>query len=924
MNTMSVCRSIATWPAVAACAALLAALVTPASAQDTVERVEITGSSIKRIESEGALPVQVLDRSDIQRSGVQSVTELLQSLPVMQGYTTSSQSVGGGGAGFAGASIHNIGETRTLVLLNGQRLSTWAGQTLTGSGAAIDLNSIPLAAIERIEILTDGASALYGSDAVAGVINFILRSDKTDGDVFFNQMVPKGNVGKQTTLSASKGWGSLATDGHNAMIVYSKDKQDSMKATDRDFAKSGVIRFSHGGKNFVFFNGSSRTAPATYDVFDPTGVERPGFPGNSLVPLANPQGTNCGPNHVLRGRCRFDYTSTIEILPNSERDNLIGTFTKKLSADQTLSASLVYSKFSLTSKIAPPPVDMLIPTGSTLYNTYISAVGGTPGDSLFAYWRGVDAGNRTTDDETTAWNGTLSLKGVFAGWDYSTAFTHSTNYWREKYTAGWLSLNQLNAAIAAGSFDPFLSPGQQSAAGKAAIANMQFRGEYKNETSTLDTLGLKGSREVFKLGNRAALLGAGIDFRRERVEYKPSAIARGIGNSIAGDSASEKAFDVSRNSWGAFAELLTPLTKAFELTTALRHDNYQDFGNAETYKLGARFQPVRTFLVRGSIGTGFRAPSVPQVAAGRQQYGVTGGVYNCPAAGLAAVQLTDPTAVCRVPDSQYDQFASGNSNLKPETSRQVSLGFRFEPTASVSFGLDWWKVDIKDRIDQLAEDVVMRDSSRYRKNFTVFNDPGTGIHYVALYLPNENLGEQKYAGIDLDAKLQTGTPIGMLTTTLHWTHMLKNEYQREPGGAFFTNLGAYNDDEVTFRNIGRLRFSLATGNWQNGLTFNYKSGYKDYQCSAADCSLVRTVNPDGTVGGLVDMMDHNVDAYKTLDWQTQYLYSKALSLTAGILNLTDQDPPMTIRVSGPHQLGYDPRYTDPRGRTIYASLNYKF
>jgi iron complex outermembrane receptor protein len=437
-------------------------------------------------------------------------------------------------------------------------------------------------------------------------------------------------------------------------------------------------------------------------------------------------------------------------------------------------------------------------------------------------------------------------------------------------------------------------------------------------------LGLKGSRAAFKIGERAAMLGAGIDFRRESVTYKPSDIAQGIGNSIAGDSASEKPFDVSRNSWGAFAELITPLAKTFELTTSARHDHYADFGNTENYKLSARFQPVRTFLLRGSIGTGFRAPSVPQVSAGRQQYGVTGGVYNCPNAGLAQVRLTDPTAQCRVPDSQYDQFASGNTNLKPEKSRQMSLGFRVDPFQGASLGVDWWQVKIKDRLDQLAEDVVMRNPAQYLKNFTVFADPGTGNHYVALFLPNENLGEQKYSGIDVDGALHSDAWIGKLITSLHWTRMLKNEYQREPGGEFFTNLGAYNDDEVTFRDIWRLRYTLLTGNWQNSFTINYKSGYKDYQCTAVDCGLVRFLNPNGSIGGLADMVDHKVEAYKTMDLQTQYLYNKSLTLTAGILNLTDRDPPMTIRVSGPHQLGYDPRYTDPRGRTFYASLNYKF
>ena len=136
----------------------------PAVAQDAVQRIEITGSSIKRLAIEGALPVQTITQEDIQRSGVTSVTDLIQSLPVMQGFTSIGDSVGGGGGGVTTASIHDVGEQYTLVLLNGRRVAP------ATSGTTIDLNSIPLAAIERVEVLTDGASAIYGADAIAGVL----------------------------------------------------------------------------------------------------------------------------------------------------------------------------------------------------------------------------------------------------------------------------------------------------------------------------------------------------------------------------------------------------------------------------------------------------------------------------------------------------------------------------------------------------------------------------------------------------------------------------------------------------------------------------------------------------------------------------------------------------------------------------------
>lgn len=892
-----------------------------ALAQQQVERVTVTGSAIKRVESEGALPVQIMSRSDIDQSGAKSVTELIQSLPSIQGFTQASESVGGGGGGFSGASIHNIGETRTLVLLNGRRVATWAGQTLTGAGAGIDLNSLPLSAVERVEVLTDGASALYGSDAVAGVINFILKSNMTEAIVYLNKSIPKGGVGKQTNFALTKGWGDLQSDGYNTMLSYSKDKQDSMRAADRGFAKSGIIDFNYGGQHYRFSNTSWRGVPANYEYVDQaTGGGAYDVTGNMYY---NANG-KCPPQHVYAPgggfpSCQFDYTSTIQIQPNFERENFLASFSKKLGQDHTFGTDIVWSKFTLTSRIAPPPVDMTVGTGSVLYNKYLTVIPGiTNGDDLYAYWRGMDAGNRATQDETTALHAAFSLKGTLGAWDYSTAYTHSTNKWIESYVGGWLMQNEQDAATAAGSFDPFLEFGQQTAAGQTAIAGMQFHGEYKRETSTLDALELRGSREAFKIGDQTALLGAGVDYHKENVKYEPSNLARGIGNNIAGDSASEVPFDVSRNSWGAFAELVTPFSKQFEITTALRHDNYSDFGSSDNYKLAARFQPTRTFLVRGSIGSGFRAPSVPQVAAGRQQYGVSGGTYDCPAAALTAAQAIDPTVVCRRAGSQYDIFASGNSNLKPEKSEQWTLGFRAEPVEWASIGADLWNVEVKDRINQLSEDVVMADPAKYLKNFTTFNDPGTGRRYLAIYLPNENLGKEKYSGIDVDGKLMFNTGIGKLTTTVHWTHMLKYDYQRIKDGPYFSNLGVFNDDAVTFKDIVRITVGLKQGSFQHSLTLNHKSSYQDQPQS------VQVINADGSTGATLDDFSHKVDAFNTFDWQTQYHGIKSLTLTAGIMNLQNRNPPLSLKNTGGHQLGYDNRYADPSGRTLYLNASYKF
>ncbi|MDH4190175.1 MAG: TonB-dependent receptor plug domain-containing protein, partial [Betaproteobacteria bacterium] len=290
-------------------------------AEDSVQRVEITGSSIKRVESEGALPVQTFTRAEIERSGATTATELIQKLPAMQGFVTSSESVGGGGGGFASASLRSLGQ-RTLVLLNGRRLATWAGQTLTGYGDGIDLNTIPLAAIERIEVLTDGASALYGSDAIAGVVNFITRSNYEKLELSGTIMKPKLAGGEENRLSLTKGFGELAKDGFNVMLAYNTDKQEAIKSKDRPFAATGNIYYTMGDNVSVNFgNFSSRGIPAN--------IRYAGGWGNPYLAGVVPYAANAGtcpaahfPDPTGVPVCWFDYVSTLEIQPKQDRQNL--------------------------------------------------------------------------------------------------------------------------------------------------------------------------------------------------------------------------------------------------------------------------------------------------------------------------------------------------------------------------------------------------------------------------------------------------------------------------------------------------------------------------------------------------------------------------------------------------------------------------
>ena len=227
---------------VIASGALSAMVAAPAMAQQAddaksapIQRVEITGSSIKRIQKEGALPVQVMNQEEIKKTGATSATDLLQALPAMQGFVPSASSINTGGGGGTTASLHSLPSKYTLVLLDGQRLAPSPLGNGQGGGFAVNLESIPLDAIERVEILTDGAGALYGSDAVAGVVNFITKKNKTDTTVFFDNQTPQHPGGRSYSAGISKGWGDLDTDGFNVLASYSHDFQHHVQASNRSF-----------------------------------------------------------------------------------------------------------------------------------------------------------------------------------------------------------------------------------------------------------------------------------------------------------------------------------------------------------------------------------------------------------------------------------------------------------------------------------------------------------------------------------------------------------------------------------------------------------------------------------------------------------------------------------------------------------------
>ncbi len=923
---------------------------------NNVARVEITGSSIKRIAKEGSLPVQTLTRADIEQSGANNVADLVAQLPSMQGFITSSASVNGGGGGVQTASIHAIGTQYTLVLLNGRRMAPY------GTGSAVNLASIPLSAVERVEILTDGASTLYGSDAIAGVINFILKKNVQDLSIEGTVNAPQKSGGKSTNIAITKGFGDLETDGYNVLLAYSHDEQKELNASQRDFANSGVHKFTNNGKQYATWQTSINSTPANVEVVT----------ANDDVVLNTDllnKGSCTQPHTFSRsGACRFDYASTVQLLPELKRDSVFASGKLRVGKETTVFSELVLSKFTNTARYAPAAQPLTVfstdPVSGvkTVNNSYLGAYnksvvpllagqGINSADVTDALWyyRGADAGGRTDEYRTDAAHFVLGIDSSYAGWDVGGAFTHSQNKQTDRAVAGYMSGDKFEELVRTGAYNPFVS----TSGAAALLAPAVLRQELDVTKSKIDVVSAHASREVFDLPGGAASLGVGADFTKQTYQDTPSKIAMGPGPGnpgwtdveIGGGTGSQ-ALDASRNNWGSFAELLMPIAKNLEATTAVRYDSYaavdkknvsyDTVGNASpagkvgedvakaTYKLALRYTPTQALLLRSSYGTGFKAPTMNNIADPLKNAG-SSNAFPCPIKAA-----TDPRFVyCRPGSSEYGLLDSGNpatgaGALKAEESKQATLGFRLEPSTMISFGVDMWDVKLKNQIRTFSQDQLFTNPVLANQYITVYADPIQKSNVLVAIRKPLNLASSHFRGLDWDSTFRATTPIGKASVNWTGTYMLKAE-QDVPGVGTEKSIGRFDSyDDVVFRVISKLVFALKTSDkLSNSLTVNYRSGYHD-KVLTADDAAVRVVNADGSIGGVAGM-ERDVKSYTTLDYQIKANYIKNLTLTGGIKNLLDQDPPFSVRNSGGgNQVGYDGRYSDPLGRTFYLTASYKF
>ena len=939
-------------------------------AVDNTPAVEITGSSIQRIAKEGALPVQIITQEEIRRTGATSATELLQALPAMQNFVPASSSINGGGGGATTAALHSLPSKYTLVLLDGHRMAPVALGASQGGGFGVNIESIPLDAVERVEILTDGASALYGSDAIAGVVNFILKKNKTDGSAFVNYQIPQKSGGKSYSFGASKGFGDIDQDRFNVLLSYSHDDQSALAASQREASARGAfIPFSSGGQNYFFDQRTGNTEPAniTFQA-RPKGSTGPfsGYAinpyyaanGNCGTPLAGPQ---FNPGGAVGVSCRFNYAATVQDIPSSKRDSGLIKGTLRLNDDTTAYAELVLSQFTLTGQFAPSAQPLGL-NGTTrlpnLYNAYVQSYLDAnnlegKGRATLGY-RSVAVGGRADAFQTDARHFVVGIDGKAVGWTYNANLTLSNTEIKDTATGGYTDFDKFRALVADGTYNPVLGTNAESL--RPALLNGY---QFSKTKSDLNTLHLGAQHDVMELGGGMSIASIGGDYSRThyKVGYSDLILSQSgfstqptSDNFPVGGNYGQVPFDASRNNYGVFGELLLPLTKTLETTLSARYDHYgttrskyvfdtaadpvtglqnqlpdADLGktsSAATFKASFRWTPMDAVLLRGAYGTGFKAPNISDIAGATTFGGSTAGSYACPFPGSAG---------CMPGNAQYDLLSgpngtSGDQALKPEKSKQWTIGFRVDPLRGLSLGADLWNVKITNQVLSagIAEQVGFANPQTYQGLFiNPYQDPA-GFTTIGYLLTPINGGEANYRGVDWDFAYRTKTPYGDLATAWSGTYMLKQNYTDSPGGEVHTDLGQFGpDNAVVFRVQTRIAASMKTGPFTNALIANYKSGYKDQEYPVG--TSIFLANPDGTRGASTSLDNHRVSSYATFDYQGKYAFSKQLTLTAGIKNLLDRKPPFTLQnAGGGNQIGYDGRYADPLGRAFYLTANATF
>ncbi|NJO12769.1 MAG: TonB-dependent receptor [Gammaproteobacteria bacterium] len=921
-----------------------------ASADDGVlTTVTVTGSRIRRVDEETASPVFVLSANEIQNSGVSTIGDLLQRVPAVSGAATNPQVNNGGGTGESNVELRGLGAQRTLVLLNGRRINI-LGNTLS---SAVDINMIPLNLVERVEVLKEGAGAIYGSDAIAGVVNFITKTDWDGAELEAEFGSTAENDGDRQSVSLN--WGT-STDKLNIMVGGAWSQQDEVSANDREFAR--FARYLSSGVSTL--GGSSRTTNGR--IFLPDNLYAqygcPASSGGSVTRTAGAAGDSPDDYRCWTNDDFFNYQPFNLLMTPQERTSLF-TFTNYQLTDSIQSyAEVLYTRTRSGFELAPLPFDSIaddtVISANNIYNPFGIDFGGGAGVNEQAVWRLAQIGTRNSEVSTDAMLANVGLRGSImdSGWEWD-AYAGAGRMKQDTNINGYILKQALINALGPSFLDangtprcgapgavisgctPLnifnLSDPDQLAALNQVSSNYRTAYAYSSRQ-----YGASVNGDLFKLpaGGLSAAIGA--EYREQEGDFDTDILTRGVPpdfltcqlaqETCTGDSFAE--YDVRELYAEVFAPLLAdmPGVQSLNLSAGVRYSDYsrESIGSSTNAQYKLEYRPVSDLLLRASFAEVFRAPTIVDLSLAPSQ---TAPTFNDPCVGLtqAAVNANPNLAAACVnvprdgtfeqPNSQVTGLFLGNQDLRPETGDVLTYGIVYDSSQirGLSLTLDFWRYKIDDLITNIdpnfaSEQCVLTGAAQFCDLVVRFGE-GANAGLVQVYRqPTVNLGSLETDGFDIGLRYQLkDTPAGSFNLTIDATRINSYENVPSPGATPVEVAGTFD------RQFGNY------AEWRGLVGLGWKLQAFDALLTARYIGSLDLLDPDG----VIDVAPLRIPSFTYLDLTVGYNFAKNSRVQVGGVNLTDEEPPILYQ-NNVTNANTDVSTYDTIGRRWYVGFTQKF
>jgi iron complex outermembrane receptor protein len=907
------------------------ALAQTAPADQQLEKIEVTGSSIRRIDTETPSPIQVITADDLKKSGYTTVSEVLRNISANNQGTLSQSFNGAFAAGASGVALRGLTVGATLVLIDGHRSAPYPLSD-DGQRSFVDISAIPFDAIESIEILKDGASSIYGSDAIAGVVNVKLKKSFSGTSVNAEGGISSHGDGRTTHFSITHGAGDLDADGHTGFFSAEYRHQDQILLVDRP----GSLTL----RDYTPFGGVNATPGVA-------NAANGGFPGSIYGYTVNPNTgavtsqLTCKATNSYGPNCPYPLNNALQIQPGTRNINLLAKGTQALPDNWKLGVTL--SMFSSSAEQignyastggfgglygiqAGPgvPVPTVFPAAGPVYVTVPST-----GDLLFSDFTGAGVNRNEVNSQT--YRLITELTGNQFGWNLdgtiglNKAILHSQVSGDISIPGVASILSGLPASTTAAQLNSILqNPGINS-----IISPLQTA----TSSSEVDYLTLRGDREIYQLPGGPVSLALGGEYTHHALtSLAPGGVAAGV---VPGNDA----FAVGQqNIASAYFELDAQVLKNFEADFSMRYDHVDTYGSSTTPKLGLKYTPIEQVTLRGTYSQGFRAPNPAEAGNAGQAflYLQTNDPILCPGGGKAA---NDVSSQCNIVPTFYQQ---SNAALQPEKSHEYTLGLIFEPVRGYSATFDYYHIKLDNQITSAINAApvssLIGNAVRGPAGATYATEgggtitPTTGlIEFIPVPYINANTLITTGLDVDLRGKLNLHE-FGEFSTDFSLTRVFKYELTSPAVGtvelAGTHGPSGISGDTGTPQNRIVWQLSWDKGPLDITAIMNYISAYSvtDPASGLNDCLSAIDFNFNGSFTGASTPTSNtcNVSSFTTFDFTTRYKYDKSLTFYGAINNAFDRQAPLDLETYGGSNYNPSLHAAGAIGRMLSAGIKYDF